>query len=135
MPLDQVNQNAGFRWFGDPMKTFRVPLRVVFYMEDGNWIAHCLEFDLCGDGPTKEEAVRALVESITLQVDESLRHNNPRNLFSPASSEIQEKFFAGKHTAKAELKVQVAIEPVEHLIFEEPEYREYSEDHAVGVAD
>ena len=32
-----------------PPANLRVPLRVVFYKEDGDWIAHCLEFDLLGD--------------------------------------------------------------------------------------
>jgi hypothetical protein len=117
------------------VKTFHIPLRVVFYREEGSWIAHCLEFDLCGDGATKEEAARCLVESMKLQIAESVRHDNPRNLFSPASSEVQQKFFAGRHTDKGELKVQVTVEPVDHLIFEEPEYREYSDDQAIQTVE
>lgn len=34
----------------------RVPLRCVFYREQSQWIAHCLEFDLAGHGTTKEKA-------------------------------------------------------------------------------
>ena len=40
-------------------KALRVPVRVVFYREDGEWVAHCLEFDLIGDGTTKQEALAA----------------------------------------------------------------------------
>ena len=36
-------------------RNLRVPLRVVFYREDEVWIAHCLEFDLAGDGMTRED--------------------------------------------------------------------------------
>ena len=47
----------------------RVPLHVVFYREGEAWIAHCLEFDLAGDGDTKEEALDSLSEAVTLQVE------------------------------------------------------------------
>ncbi len=107
------------------MKTFRIPLRVVFYREDGDWVAHCLEFDLCGNGTSKQEALSSLSEAIEVQVKESVRHNNPRNLFSPASSEVQEMFFAGKHSVEGHLELRV--EQVDPVIFEAAEYREYSE--------
>jgi predicted RNase H-like HicB family nuclease len=113
------------------MKMFRIPLRVVFYKEEGSWIAHCLEFDLCGDGVTQVEALSSLDESIKIQVEETLAHNNPRNLFSPAPSEVWEKFFAGNDIAVGALKV--VTEPVDHLTFEHSEYREYSDDDALAV--
>jgi len=46
--------------------TLRVPLRVLFYKDDGDWIAHCLEFDLLGDGAASGEALGRLTRS---QVD------------------------------------------------------------------
>jgi hypothetical protein len=122
----QYGLDANFGLTGQNMKTFRIPLRVIFYKEDGSWVAHCLEFDLCGDGPTKEEALRSLFDSIKIQAQESFHHDNLRNLFTPASSEVQEKFFAGKHTTiQGEMKL--TIEP---LIIEEAEYREYSDEAA-----
>ncbi len=45
-------------------KTLRTSLRVVFYKDDGEWVAHCLEFDLCGDGKTKEQALKSLSQAI-----------------------------------------------------------------------
>lgn len=108
------------------MKAFRIPLRVVFYREDGEWIAHCLEFDLCGNGSTKGQALESLSEAINLQVQYSLEHNNPQNLFTPAPSEIQEMFFAGHPAAEGELRMKFG--QVDQLVIEEPEYREYSGD-------
>jgi predicted RNase H-like HicB family nuclease len=108
------------------MKAFRIPLRVVFYQEEGEWIAHCLEFDLCGDGESKAAALESLADAINLQVDFSLKHNSLQNLFTPAPSEIQEKFFAGKNsdeTALGRLELRV-----DRLVIEEPEYREYSDE-------
>jgi predicted RNase H-like HicB family nuclease len=113
------------------MKTFRIPLRVVFYREEGSWIAHCLEFDVCGDGATKEQALESLNESIRLQVEESLAHDNPRNLFSPAPGDVWEKFFAGTNVSAGAL--QIVADSIDQLSFEHPEYREYADDAlAVG---
>ena len=74
---------------------FNIPLRIVFYKEEGEWVAHCLEFDLLGDGPTKEDAMHCLVEAISLQLESSMEHNNPGILFSPAPGEFLQKFAAG----------------------------------------
>jgi predicted RNase H-like HicB family nuclease len=90
--------------------TFDISLRVVFYKEDSHWIAHCLEFDLLGDGRTKEKALESLTEAIGLQLEESFKHNNSGNLFSPAPSEAWEMFALGKDTAVGNLSVCI-----EHL--------------------
>ena len=113
------------------MKIFQVPLRVVFYQEEGRWVAHCLEFDLCGDGDTRQAAVTSLLESIKLQVAETIEHDNPANLFSPAPGEIQEKFFAGKKATIGELHLR--IESLDHIIFEGPEFREYSDEPGLAL--
>jgi predicted RNase H-like HicB family nuclease len=78
------------------MKDFRISLRIVFYQEDGVWLAHCLEFDLLGDGESRREALESLVEAIHLQIEESLRSNNLANLFTPASGELFELFSAAE---------------------------------------
>lgn len=114
---------------GNEMKrTFRIPLRVVFYREDGRWVAHCLEFDLCGDGASKVEALKSLSQSITLQVRASIEHDSDQNLFSPAPGEIQERFFAGQHVAEGELQLELGTERLDHFEIEGTECREYSED-------
>lgn len=74
------------------MKPFHIPLRVVFYREDEAWIAHCLEFDLVGDGDTREAALQSLAEAIGLQLEASVEHDNPRNLFRPAPGEFFQMF-------------------------------------------
>jgi predicted RNase H-like HicB family nuclease len=67
------------------MHASSVPIRVVFHRDDGTWVAHCLDFDLMGDGETKRQALSALREAIALQVMASIEHDNPRNLIKPAN--------------------------------------------------
>ena len=66
------------------MKAFHTPLRVVFYREDDQWVAHCLEFDLVGAADDKEQALELLNEANEAQVQASIALKNPANLFSPA---------------------------------------------------
>ncbi|HEX6985897.1 MAG TPA: hypothetical protein VF170_10995 [Planctomycetaceae bacterium] len=115
------------------MRTLRIPLRVVFYPEDGEWIAHCLEFDLLGSGSTKQEAVESLAEAIRLQVDESLRHDNPRNLFSPADGEYFEMFAAGREIAAGELHIEPAALSKAPVLIERAEVREYAREPVGAV--
>ncbi|HWB08374.1 MAG TPA: hypothetical protein VG826_04085 [Pirellulales bacterium] len=105
------------------MRTLRIPLRVVFYKEDGDWIAHCLEFDICGDGSSKVDALDSLSEGIRLQVEKSIEFSNWDNLFTPAEPEICERFFAGRDIAEGELKFHV--ESHDPVVFQQTEYREY----------
>ena len=78
------------------MEPLNIPLRVVFYREDGDIVAHCLEFDLVGCGSDHEEAMDCLVEAIACQVDATLESGNIDNLFSPAPGEYFRMFAAGK---------------------------------------
>ncbi len=90
-----------------PIELFDISLRVVFYKDGSRWIAHCLEFDLLGDGRSKEKALESLTASIDLQLEESFKHDNPSNLLSPAPSEAWEMFALGKDTAVGNLSVCV----------------------------
>lgn len=108
------------------MKHLRIALRVVFYRDEGRWIAHCLEFDLCGDGDTREDALESLTGAIRVQVDELLEHGNPKNLFTPADGRFFEMFAAGKDIAMGQLHLKMEFVEVEST-----ETREYSDDDLV----
>lgn len=110
---------------------YRVPLRVVFYKEDGDWVAHCLEFDLCGDGPSKAEALQALSESVRLQIAKSSEFDNWDNLFTAADPEICERFFAGQNIAEADL--EFCPPTAGPVVLLSVEYREHPEDLVGGV--
>ncbi len=109
------------------MKAFSLPLRVVCYREDGDWVAHCLEFDLCGHGSSKKQAAEMLETAIQIQVEQSLAHDNPRNLFNPADGEFFQRFAAGTHVAEGEFAFNL-----KHfgLVIEAVEAREYSDEAA-----
>ncbi len=115
------------------MKTLRIPLRVVFYTEDGDWIAHCLEFDLLGNAATKQGAVESLAEAIRLQVDESIRHNNPHNLFSPADGEYFEMFAAGTEISAGELQFEASALSRDPVMIERAESREYAVEQLIAT--
>jgi predicted RNase H-like HicB family nuclease len=116
-------------------ESMRVPIRVIFYKEGDTWLAHCLEFDLIGDGETREEALERLWEAMTIQIEVSLEHNNPANLFNPADGRFFEMFAAGKDVAIGELRLHEP-QPRRHIDsvqIEDHEYREYIGGATCGV--
>jgi predicted RNase H-like HicB family nuclease len=110
----------------DRARNLRVSLRVVFYVEGESWVAHCLEFDLVGDGSTKEEALEALSVAIAIQVNASLEFNNPANLFTPADGEFFQKYAEGVDVADGELTVRMNRLRSSTPIIEAVEAREYT---------
>jgi hypothetical protein len=106
------------------MKPLRIPLRAVLYRERNAWIAHCLEFDLIGDGKTQKQALASLTKAIRTQLAASVKYASPANLFRPASGEYFRMFAAGKNVAVGELRFQ----NVGSLTIEEMQAREYSDD-------
>jgi predicted RNase H-like HicB family nuclease len=102
------------------MQELRIPLRAVLYRESDSWIAHCLEFDLVGDGSTREEALQSLSDAIVCQLDATLENRNAANLFSPADGRYFTMFAAGKDVAVGALQLKR-----EHVTIEELQTREY----------
>lgn len=86
-------------------RPFRLSLRIVFYREDGDWMAHCLETDLMGDGPTMREALDSLWDATVIQFDASFQWKNPANFFSPAPGRFFEMYALGRDVARAEMDV------------------------------
>jgi len=80
-------------------------LRVVFYPEGDVWLAHCLETDLIGDGPTKESALESLKKTTEIQLEFALNDDDPanenlRNLFTPATSRVIALYESGGDVAQ-----------------------------------
>ena len=113
--------------FNGSRKTLRVPLRVVFYREGGSWIAHCLEFDLLGDGTTKPEALETLFQAVVLQAQASVEHNNLANLFSPADGKYFRMYAAGVDVAMGLMELSIERLRSEAPMIEDIEAREYED--------
>jgi len=75
-----------------------------------------------------EEAMESLSKAIQIQVEATSRHQNLKNLFSPADGEFFEKFAAGRELVGiGELRVTVEPTPV---VIERTEARQYLDDPA-----
>lgn len=107
------------------MQELRIPLRVIFYREDGAWIAHSLEFDLVGDGDTPGAALSNLSEAIQLQVRAAIDCNNMKNLFKPADGKFFAMFAAGKKIVAGEIHLKL-----DSVSIDDTETREYCEANA-----
>ncbi|MEO0531163.1 MAG: hypothetical protein AAF266_11410 [Planctomycetota bacterium] len=106
---------------------YRIPLRIVFYEESGSWIAHCLEFDLVGDGSEPTAALEVLMAAIETQLAWSLENNDPSLLFSPAPRECEVMFAAGTDVAEGELQIGLeAASPSPDYVIEPPRVRLYT---------
>ncbi len=113
------------------MKSFRIPLKAVLYKENEIWLAHCLEFDLIGDGQTPTHALKNLSKAIAVQVKASIKHKCLQNLFVPADAKYWAMFAVGKKVALGELELKKRISSV---TIEEVDARQYS-DSVDSVAD
>lgn len=109
------------------MKHLRIPLRVVLYRDGERWLAHCLEFDLLGDGDSTSEAIERLTEAVDCQVQASLRSKNWRNLFKPADGRFFEMFAAGTSVAESGLHLQF-----DSITIDSAETREYTDSEQVA---
>jgi hypothetical protein len=117
------------------MKTFRLPLKAVLYREDGRWIAHCLELDVIGDGPTVRKAMKEMFKAMAAQIQFCVKHNCRENLFVPADKELWAMFATGKNIAEGEVifrELKKKKSPVEIEDFEARAYSEESVDCEEG---
>jgi hypothetical protein len=112
----------------------RIPLRVVFYREADSWIAHCLEFDLIGDGPTKEAALDCLNKAIAIQFDASKDFDNGANLFTPADGEFFQRYAAGIDISHGELVVRLEDFQLSAPIIQDINVREYQDSLSPALA-
>jgi predicted RNase H-like HicB family nuclease len=94
------------------MHPLHISLRVVCYREGETWFAHCLEFDVIGDGSTQTEAIAQLAEAIRIQLEFSIEHDNLNNLFSPADGDLFLRYAAGKKSEIAANGLLIRIDPI-----------------------
>ncbi len=87
-----------------------MPIRVVFYRDESDksvWVAHCLEFDLMGHVPTRKKSLKMLTEAIGIQLKNTMKSGNLKNLFTPAPAEFQMMYARGRDIVDGELKTAI----------------------------
>lgn len=104
-------------------QTLTLPIRILLYKDDEVWVAHCLEFDLCGHGDNKRTAIECLNRAIEIQVEHSVSFNNFQNLFSPAEGKFFEMFANSSNRAYGEVKMTLSSDDVS---IEAVDAREYN---------
>ena len=80
------------------MPNSQLNLRVLGYLEDGHWAAHCLEMDIVGFGSTFHKARKHLQELIEIQLGFAMYKNQPELLNHPAPARLFE-LYAQLHEA------------------------------------
>jgi hypothetical protein len=63
-------------------------LKVLGYVRDNVWAAHCLEMDLVGEGRTFEQAFRNLEDLVEMQVSFAFYKDDFTLLYHPAPTEL-----------------------------------------------
>ncbi len=69
----------------------RFDLHVLIYKEEDNYIAHCLELDMLGDGTTQEEALKTMRNLVEAQIEFHFKQGIEDKLFHPAPAEYWNK--------------------------------------------
>lgn len=74
-------------------KTLDFKLSVLLLMEEGMWVAQCLNYDIAAQGKTLEAAKEAFARTFAGQVCVDLHHNvEPLSAFPPAPAEYWNQF-------------------------------------------
>lgn len=87
----------------------RYGFRFVFYREDGENIAHCLETDTVATGKTFMQAVDNLSQAITIEIVEATARNDQASLWNPAPAKYFALLLKSKPYAKATAEGKVIV--------------------------
>ena len=68
-------------------------LNILVFQEEGAWVAHCVEVDICTQAPDLESLRRRIDLTIRLELEESIRRNGaPFAGIGPAPASIVERW-------------------------------------------
>jgi len=67
---------------------YKLPIRVLLKEEDGEFVAHALEFDLLGYGSTHAEALKNLDDMIRMQITFASQQKKSEMVVHPAPKEF-----------------------------------------------
>lgn len=107
-------------------------LRILGYIENKAWVAHCLEMDLRAEGPTFEKARDELLDLIRMQVSFAFFKDQANLLNHPAPAEL---FALFEHVSQSKLAAYPAAPAEEEfeitgIPLPKPSRRLFTEVHA-----
>jgi predicted RNase H-like HicB family nuclease len=83
-------------------------LNILVTPEGGEFLAHCLEFDIAEGGKTPEEAVDNLIETCVAHIRYAIEDDDLEHLFKPAPPEFWAKFYAARPEQVFRREVQIS---------------------------
>jgi hypothetical protein len=93
------------------------PLNIVVFQEEGAWVAHCVEFDICAQAHDLKTLQRRIDLTIKLELQESIRRNGaPFAGIGPAPEYIKQRWeesrrgFTSSGTAHTENGEQTTVD-------------------------
>ena len=86
-------------------------VRVLIYREDDYWIAHCLEYDLLGDGKTVRTALKRLMGVIETQISYLKENDLMEQLYHPAPLQYWRRFATARPLPDTELVSKKEFKP------------------------
>lgn len=88
---------------------FELYLSALGYLEEGRWVAHCLEMDIVGHGDDPESALKELEDLIAMQISFAISTNDFDLLYKPAPPEL--------FVVAAEIRRQMLLGPNSKSVF------------------
>ncbi len=83
---------------------FSINLSAISYLEDGVWIAHCLELDIVAEGTDAKDAVDSLISLCDLQITTAMEEGDIESIFRAAPPEVWKMFATAKAKVPAKNK-------------------------------
>jgi len=79
-------------------RPLHLDLRAVISYDRGarQWLAHCLEFDIVGEGESPEDAAQTLAELCGLYVNRCLEDGDDATMFRPAPPGVFQLYQVGR---------------------------------------
>lgn len=91
------------------MKRLPFHLDILVEMEEGEYVAHCLQFDLVAVAPTADQAIEEIKDLITAQIVFANEHDNLDSIFRPAPPEYWRKLWCAKQSSARCQRTDVTV--------------------------
>ena len=78
-------------------------------LQEGDWLAHCLELDIVTVAPSPQEATDDILELICAQIRYAAENDNWDYLYKDAPKEVWDEYLACPETPRR-LKVDVSLQ-------------------------